>query len=395
MRASSILLLALAAAPAMAVQPVRLDPPAVPGSMAVSLARSGDSVIASWLEPPASSTKPSDQGAIWTLRFSRLEKGAWMAPATITSGTDIFVNWADTPSLLDAGDGRLLARWAVQTGPLTFEIGLARSADSGRTWKRLPKSEEQKTPGENGFVSLLSDRGTLRAFWLDGRERKGDAGAQTLRTAAISDRPDGSERLDARVCDCCQTAAVLTAEGPAIVYRGRSRDEIRDIAIVRRVRSGWTKPALVAADGWHMTGCPVNGPAAAASGTAVAVAWFTMAQDRARVQVAFSSDSGATFGKPIVVDETAPLGRVAVALDGADAIVSWAATEGGSPSIRLRRVSPGGRLGPPLVAAPTTAARTGGQPRLERAGDNLVLAWLETSEPSRVRAAILPAASVR
>jgi hypothetical protein len=373
----------------------RVDPPAAPGSMAVNLTHSGDSVIASWLEPPTPQTKPSDQGAIWALRFSRLENGAWTAPASIASGTDFFVNWADTPSLLDAGDGRFLARWAIQTGPLTFEIGLARSKDAGRTWKRLPGSEEQKTPGENGFVSLLSDRGTLRAFWLDGRERQGDAGAQTLRTATISDRPDPSERLDARVCDCCQTAAVLTAEGPAIVYRGRSKDEIRDIAIVGRTRSGWTKPALVAADGWHMTGCPVNGPAAAASGTAVAVAWFTLAQEKARVQVAFSSDSGATFGRAIVVDDADPLGRVAVALDGADAIVSWAATEGGSPSIRLRRISPGGRLGQPFVAAPTTVARTSGLPRLERVGDKLILAWLETSEPSRVRAAILPAASVR
>jgi hypothetical protein len=363
--------------------------------MAVNLVRSGDSVIASWLEPPTPQTKPSDQGATWALRFSRLEKGTWTVPATITSGKDIFVNWADIPSLLDAGNGTFLARWAIQTGPLTFEIGLARSEDAGRIWKRLPGSEEQKTPGENGFVSLLSDRGTLRAFWLDGRERQGEAGAQTLRTAAISDRPGPSERLDARVCDCCQTAAVLTAGGPVIVYRSRSKDEIRDIAIVRRAGNGWTKPSLVAADGWRMSGCPVNGPAAAASGTTVAVAWFTLAQDRARVQVAFSSDSGATFGRPVVVDETAPLGRVGITLDGADAIVSWAATEGGSPSIRLRRVAPGGRQGPSLVAAPTTAARTSGLPRLERAGDNLVLAWLETSEPSRVRAAILPGSSVR
>lgn len=372
-----------------------LDPPASAGSMGVNLARSGDTVLVSWLEPATPQTKPSDENANWALRFSRLENGAWTAPVTVTSGTDFFLNWADIPSVVDAGGGRLAAHWAIKTGSMSNDIGLASSEDGGKTWKKLGKVNESKTPSENGFVSLLPDRGQVRAFWLDGHERKGDNGAQTLRTAILSDKPAPSERLDERVCDCCHTAAAMTANGPIVLYRDRTDGDVRDIAIIRRTEKGWTKGKLVASDGWHIAGCPVNGPTAAATEKTVAVAWFTAAKDKPRVEVAFSRDAGATFGKPIVVDGAGPLGRVGVALDGADAIVLWASTEGKAPSIRLRRVSPEGNLGLPYVVAPTTAARTSGFPHVHHAGENLVLAWLEPSDPTRVHAATVPASAVK
>ena len=383
--------MASAETPAM----TRVDPPAGPGSMGVNLARSGDTVIVSWLEPATPKTKPSDEGASYALRLSHLENGAWTAPVTVTSGTDFFLNWADIPSVVDAGGGKLVAHWAIKTGGMAYDIGLARSEDGGKTWKTLGKANEDATASEHGFVSLLAEGGNVRAFWLDGRERKGDKGAQTLRTAVISDKAGVSERLDERVCDCCHTSAAMTAEGPIVVYRDRSDDDVRDVAIVRRSEKGWSKPKLVASDGWHIAGCPVNGPAVAAAERTVAVAWFTAAKDRPKVEVAFSSDSGAAFGKPIVVDAAGPLGRAGVALDGADAIVSWAATEGASPTIRLRRVSPAGKLGAPMVVAPTTPARTAGFPHVQRAGESLVVVWLEPSDPSRVCAAMLPAASAR
>ena len=377
--------------PAMA----RLDPPAGPGSMGVNLARSGDSVIVSWLEPATAKTKPSDENPSYALRFSRLESGAWTAPVTITSGTDFFLNWADIPSVVDAGNGKLAAHWAIKTGAMAYDIGIARSEDGGKTWKKLGKLNEDTTSSEHGFVSLLADRGQLRAFWLDGQERKGERGAQTLRTAVIGDKPGAGERLDERVCDCCHTSSAATADGPIVVYRDRSDDDVRDIAIVRRTQKGWTKPKLIASDGWHIAGCPVNGPAAAAADKTVAVAWFTAARDKLKVEVAFSTDAGASFGNPIVVDATGPLGRVGVALDGADAIVLWAATEGASPTIRLRRVSPSGKLGSPVAVAPTSAARTNGFPHIQRVGENLIVAWLEASEPTRVHAATLATASVQ
>ena len=51
--------------------------------------------------------------------------------------------------------------------------------------------------------------------------------------------------LDTRICDCCQTSVARTSDGPVIVYRDRSPEEIRDIYIVRRVGRTWTAPAAV------------------------------------------------------------------------------------------------------------------------------------------------------
>ena len=68
----------------------------------------------------------------------------------------------------------------------------------------------------------------------------------------------------------------MTAEGPVVVYRDRSEaeKEIRDISIVRLKGKKWSAPRPVFQDGWRLNGCPVNGPAVAAAGRRVAVAWF-------------------------------------------------------------------------------------------------------------------------
>ncbi len=225
---------------------------------------------------------------------------------------------------------------------------------------------------------------------------KGDSGSMSLRTALVGERPGKSELLDARVCDCCQTGAAVTSEGPLVVYRDRSGDEQRDIAIVRRSAGKWTAPARVARDGWKINGCPVNGPAAAALGKAVAVAWFTAADERPRVRMAFSSDAGATFGAPVEVDASRPAGRVGLLMDGnGDALVCWVAADGKAGAIRLARVTPGGRMGTPVTVAPTSLARSSGVPRIARRGETVLVAWVEASEPFRLHAAAVPLSALR
>ncbi|HEX7252279.1 MAG TPA: hypothetical protein VF376_05295 [Thermoanaerobaculia bacterium] len=312
---------------------------------------------------------------------------------TIASGTDLLVNWADVPGAVDLGAGRWLAHWTTKMPGDAFGMALARSEDGGATWKRLAASGPRDLPEEQSFVSLLPEGGAVRATWL---EKRGKGSATTLRTGIIRETLSESRLLDGRVCECCQISTAETAEGPLVVYRDRSDAEIRDIAVVRRASAGWTKPALVAAEGWKIAGCPVNGPAAAASGRSVAVVWFTAAGGTHRVETAFSADAGAHFGPPILVDGAAPLGRVGIVRDeNGDAIVLWAAAEGGSPSIRLRRVSPGGSQGAPLVVAPTSVARTVGVPSLVRTGGSLLVAWIEKAEPAVLRTAVIPTESIR
>jgi hypothetical protein len=213
----------------------------------------------------------------------------------------------------------------------------------------------------------------------------------TLRYRAVSaDGIPGREiLLDDRVCDCCPTSGVAGPEGTLfIVYRDRSREEVRDISLVR-VRGGSPlPPGPVHEDGWRIEGCPVNGPAVVWWRDGPAVLWYTHGHDDVpRVLFAFSGDGGETFSEPERVDDGNPLGRVALVVDArGDVLASWLeATEGGEAEIRLRRVGDTGPRAASSVLVRTTAGRVGGLPRLAAGDGRLLLAWTESAESTRVR----------
>jgi hypothetical protein len=195
------------------------------------------------------------------------------------------------------------------------------------------------------------------------------------------------------VCDCCQTDAVLTSAGPLVVYRDRTKDEIRDIYVTRLVGGEWTEGRPIHGDGWETDACPVNGPAAASAGDDIAVAWFTAAGGVPRVQLAFSSDAGVRFGEPIPVDDGNPAGRVdVVMLDDGSALVSWLERTGEDRAeVRVRRVDRDGRAGGYLTVSGSSSERASGFPRIASAGaDRILVAWTDVSTPaSEVHTAIV------
>jgi hypothetical protein len=377
---------------------LRLDPPAGPGAMAPSLTLAGADVLLTWLEPV-----DAKGGKGHRLRFSRLSGDRWATPVTIASGSRFFANWADFPGSIQATDGSIVVHWLEETGANDYAYGvkLARSTDGGATWAPAGPLHPEDNLNEHGFVAWVPEgKGGVRGFWLDGREMKGKGeaeGAMTLRTAIVRNgKAAGEERIDGQVCSCCQTDAAVAAGGPVVTYRDRSGEEVRDVYVIRRTPWGWSRPVRVHADNWKIPGCPVNGPAIAASGRRVAVAWFTAAPPNPRVYVAFSEDGGATFGPAALVDSGQPFGRVDLALDGnGDALVGWLAANGKDAGVRLRRVTAGGKPGRPLTLAVTSGARSSGFPRLVRDGGRLVVAWVDDGTPSKVRAAAVPVSAIR
>ena len=331
------------------------------------------------------------------VRYSRLDGDTWSAPSTIVERPDLFVNWADFPGMIVTPSGNLLAYWLQRSsaGRYAYGVRVAQSVDRGTTWSRDTILHTDRSSGEHGFVALwLAPGDSVRAAWLDGRQMTSGhgggsaSGAMTLQSVAVaSNGALGREQpLDLRACDCCQVSATVTPSGPIVAYRDRSEGEIRDIAVVRQVDGQWTPPSIVYEDGWHIEACPVNGPALASRGDTVAIAWFTGAQDTARVRVAFSVDGGKQFAAPVRIDGGAPAGRVGITLDAnGDAIVSW--LERVPPQdaeVRVRRIARSGTMGAPFTVSRTSAARASGFPRIVRSGDALVAAWTVPGDGARV-----------
>ena len=395
---AAVFAVALACSPADAPQlPLEaitaIDAPAGPQSGEPYLAVDASGrVHLSWLERNADSTV--------ALRLSVRTDGQWSTPVTVTSRSDLFVNWADFPSVFVAPAGRIVLHW-LQRRPggkkYSYDAMTRQSADGGDTWSEPRLLHDDNVAAEHGFVSFFATDGdSVEAVWLDGRAtggggHEGHRGSMQLGNSRIG--PDGgvaaSVIIDDRICDCCQTAAATTSRGPVVVYRDRSPDEIRDIAVLRRVDGKWTQPARVHADDWHIEGCPVNGPSIVADGEKVAVAWFTGARDTARVNVAFSSDAGATFGAPVRVDDGNPAGRVDVEFDRAgSALVTWLERTGDDGAeVRIRAVAPDGARSSAMVVANSAAARATGFPRMVRSGDELLFAWTQPGDSARVRMA--------
>lgn len=363
---------------------LEIDVAAGPGSLAPRLDVPADRApVLSWLEPA---------GDGHVLRFARFVKGGFSEPLTAAAGDDWFVNWADTPSVVALPDGRLAAHWLAKSGPGTYsyDIRLAYSEDRGATWGEPATPHADKTQTEHGFARLFADQGELGAVWLDGRQTAED-GPMTLRYGRLDKRGRlrAARELDERVCDCCMTGAARTDAGLLVVYRDRSADEIRDIYRVLRTDAGWTGPLPVHRDGWEISGCPVNGPAVAADGERAAVAWFTAADSRPKVKLAFSRDGGHSFDEPVVVDETDPVGRVDVVLDGSGrAWVSWLDGDTEPGRIRLQRFGPDGAATEPVDLARVDAGRSSGFPVMGRVPDGLLLAW--TDPEGGVRAGVFP-----
>ncbi len=378
----------------------QLESPAAPGSALPHLAATPEgSVVMSWVEPLGDSEH--------ALKFAVLEQTGWSAPREVARGGNWFVNWADFPSVVPIDENHWAAHWLVKRegGTYSYDVAIAVSEDAGESWSEPVTPHLDDTRTEHGFVSLFPDGEGFAALWLDGREMSEDPaggghasdgeGGMTLRAARIGfDATLGEQYLiDDLVCECCQTDAALTRNGIVAVYRDLTTEELRDVSVARFSDGQWTPEDSPGAEGWEMSACPVNGPAVDASDDRVAAAWFTGADGDRRVRVSLSEDAGASFSDPVDIDHDA-IGRVdVVTLDDGGAVVSWLANTDDGAQIRLRKVNADATLGAEYVVTETTSARSSGFPQMLRNGDDLVIAWTDTGDPSRVRTAAITGAA--
>jgi len=389
---SGLYLASCSSAPPAPVAVQDIPFPAGVGTSLPSLSSDGTQLLLSWVSTPTDSTAQ--------FQFARLgEDGTWSSPEQIAQGSNWFVNWADYPALVQ-NKGSLLAYHLQKSslGKYSYDVLLHALPKGQTTWLGGLPLHRDSTQTEHGFVSAAAyTDSTFLVSWLDGRNtgggghdsHDGHAGAMSIRAAEVSLQGQviWDTQLDAKTCDCCQTSTAISSQGPVVVYRNRSDQEIRDIAITRLINGAWTEPSIIHADNWEISGCPVNGPRVVAQGNTLLVGWFTAAKGAAKVQYSFSSDAGATFGTPITVEGQGIIGRVEVALlDEQTGIAAWMETNKTGTFLMAARIDSGGKMGKRWEIGAMDSGRKSGFPQLEVLGDRVYFAWTELKgETNQVR----------
>lgn len=348
-------------------------------------------VYLSWIEKTESVSQ---------LYYSKLENDSWQAPQLISEGNNWFVNWADFPSFI-AGDDFFAAHWLQKRAEGTYDYDVYISTSKeGKNWTQGFIPHKDGVSAEHGFVSMLPMANQqFFATWLDGRNTKmenedhatmGHAGAMTLRAGVfdLAGNTINAWELDNRTCDCCQTNAIMSQEGPIVVYRDRSENEIRDIYITRFTNNEWSTPMPVANDFWEIPGCPVNGPSVAISSENVGVIWYTASGNTPKVRLAISNDNGETFDPPINIIEGKTIGRVGItSLGNGHFVASWVETLNDQALIKLGEFDKNGNRIKELTVSETSIERASGFPVITSKDMEVIIAWTSNTENSTVQTA--------
>ena len=319
------------------------------------------------------------------LNFSQFKNGRWIEPKKIASGSDWFVNWADFPAHSINGD-LILSSYLKKSasGTYTYDVVMSLQKLSGEKIKEDFILHTDGIKAEHGFVSIIpNDSKGFFVTWLDGRntiekELEGHNKPMTIRFAEINKNGDvvHESEIDSATCDCCQTSITATKNGPVVVYRDRSEKEVRDIYIARKINGLWESPKPVNEDGWIINGCPVNGPKAVFNSNTLAVSWFTVSNEKPIVNLSFSKSGGASFNKPIKINDYDAIGRVDVAfLNSKEVLVSYIEGNDLGTFLKIKKVSLDGKISEPITISKIDGGRNTGVPQLEVFNDEIFIVW--------------------
>ena len=366
-------------------QAVKVEPvanPAPQGSVEAHWGTTSDgSPLLSWIEPT---------GGSFALRYSVRHGTQWSEPRTIVANRHFFRQPAESPSVVSFPGGALLAEWVeVPESPSEAEYIYVSASKDGMQWTTPVMANQDRSPIQHALVSMVAS-GDQEAslIWLEAL--KGEDEPSRLKRTVVSSAGNvwKEETLEPDVCTCCPTSVVKTGRGLLVAYRGHTPKDIRDIGVKRIENGKWLPARNLNPDNWEINACPVNGASAAAKDNRVAIVWYTEGSDKPRVQLVFSTDGGASFSKPIVINTGDALGHASTILtsDGG-AFVSWIEEGDKASHVLARFVSAAGVAGP-AIQVTEGSTQSIGYPRLLQTGNETWIAW-GNSASGRVQTARL------
>lgn len=326
-----------------------------------------------------------------TLYYSIWNGKGWSPGNEISTGEHWFVNWADFPSLIVGNGGKDMSTFWLEknkTGIFDYFINVTQSSDYGKSWTSPFIPHPVNHNGEYGFVSLVklkNDKNFM--IWLDARNANTEehtnnhhshSGHMALYGGYYNQENKLSNEvlLDGKVCDCCQTDAINTDAGIVLAYRDKTDESIRDITVLYQEKGIWKESFQPLRDNWEIGGCPVNGPALAGNGQYVGLAWFTMSDDKPKVLFSLSSDTGRTFGKPVLIDDSDVMGRVdIISVEKDRFLISYLKDFKDEAEISVVEVYDNTVKDVITDKIPVTSSRSSGFPRMVLTDNQVFLTW--------------------
>lgn len=369
---------------AQALTTENLANPAGPGSLQPnwSVTPDGNAVL-SWIEPAKDGS--------YTLRYAVHRASGWSEARTVAAQRHFFRHPAEVPEVEALSSQLWMAHWVEMPNEANeAEYVYVSTSTDGTHWTAPAMAHKDRSAVQHGLASMIaSGDGEASIFWLETPQGEDGPGYLMRTVVNAQGKEMKEERLDPDVCSCCPTAVAKTAKGLLVAYRAHTPEDIRDISVIRFENGRWSPSKNLHADNWKLNACPTNAAAVAARGDRVAISWYTAANNSPKVQIAFSSDSGATFGKPVVVSTGRAFGYTSLAMDeSGNAVVSWLEEGGSSARVLAREVTPAGTPGA-VVKVAEGGRLALGYPKLFHSGSETLIGWGNAREGSKLEIARL------
>jgi len=242
----------------------------------------------------------------------------WSTPRAVVKGNNWFINYADYAKVEAIDEQHFIASWLEQSNTTSthYQFKIKQSFDAGETWMETTSPLLEKD-AEHGFISVVKKDGKALFTWIS----QVGKGYQIQSSQLDSDNQWSSVQIvDNASCSCCHTDMAKQENRVYSVYRNRTDEEIRDIAINIYQNQQWGKPNIIHDDGWKIKGCPVNGPSISANKNAYVIIWYTFSGGVRQAKLLVHSN---TQRHVISIDKEA-IGFVDSAIvNDVTAIVSW------------------------------------------------------------------------
>ncbi len=218
-------------------------------------------------------------------------------------GTWVFGTGESGPSLATGSAGLCVAWHQARAGGGT-DIMISGS-ESGASWSRPVRLTDR--PGiSHGYIALTSaPDGAFYAAWLDGREKPvGSLDVYLARSGDGGKTFGKNVRVGRRASPTCRPALTVTADGRLFVaWRTVGTNNVRDIALASSADGGqtFTEAAGPASDNWKPGTCPRSGPALAATGNTLHLAWYAEGGGLGSGVRWACADDGKSFAPPTLV----------------------------------------------------------------------------------------------